>query len=216
MPHATFLNLPEEKRDKFLECAIAEFAEHDYDSASISKIVAKAGIAKGSLYQYFTDKKDLHSYLLELAVQKKAEMLGAAKPPESNAALFDRLRWLFEEMAKYEIQYPQLAKIGYRAAYGKSPMPEEIVAKGREATLQYFRLLFEQGKQNGEIKPDIDSSAGAFVFTAVLTQLGDFLAVNAGVVTSDIANRGAYPTHVPVVRQMFDQIIAIFQYGMAK
>ncbi len=53
MPQATFFNLPEEKRQKILECALDEFAAHDYDSASVSKIVAKAGIAKGSLYQYF-------------------------------------------------------------------------------------------------------------------------------------------------------------------
>jgi AcrR family transcriptional regulator len=121
MPLATFFNLPEEKRQKILDCAIEEFAQHDYHSASISKIVSRAGIAKGSLYQYFVDKSDLYHYLLELAALKKGEMLAKTRPPDPEMNLFDTLQWLFQEMAKYQIIYPDLAKIGYRAVYGKSP-----------------------------------------------------------------------------------------------
>ena len=59
MPKETFLNLPEEKRNRILDAAIQEFAANPYDVASISNIVRKVGIAKGSFYQYFEDKKDL-------------------------------------------------------------------------------------------------------------------------------------------------------------
>ncbi len=214
MPQPTFFNLPEEKRQKILDCALEEFAAHDYDSASVSKIVARAGIAKGSLYQYFADKSDLHAYLLELAAQKKAELMAAARPPGSN--LFDNLRWLFEEMARFELLYPQLAKVGYRAAYGKSPLPETVIARGRQATMQYFTQLIEQGKLRGEIRAEIDPSAAAFIFAATLAQLGDFLAASAGVDALEIAEQGSYPVHSPVVRQIFDQIIAILESGMAK
>lgn len=216
MPLSTFFNLPEEKRQKILQCALDEFAEHDYDSASISKIVARAGIAKGSLYQYFTDKSDLHSYLLQLASQKKAEMMAAARPPEPETGLFEHLRWLFEEMGKFEILHPQLAKIGYRAAYGKTQLPNSILAKGRQASMEYFSQLIEQGKRRGEIRGELNSAAAAFVFTAALSQLGDFLAASAGVDAAEIAAHGGYPVHSPIVRQMFDEIFAIFQFGMAK
>jgi hypothetical protein len=54
----TFSNLPEEKRQRILRIAIDEFADNDYDSASVSRIVARAGIAKGSFYQCFVDKDD--------------------------------------------------------------------------------------------------------------------------------------------------------------
>lgn len=216
MPLSTFFNLPEEKRQKILECAIDEFAEHDYDSASVSKIVARAGIAKGSLYQYFADKSDLHSYLLELASQKKTEILAAANPPEPGMSLFGSLRWLFEEMGKFEILHPQLAKIGYRAIYGKSPLPETIITKARQSTTQYFTQLFEQGKQCGEIRSEIDSATAAFIFTAALTQLGDFLTTSGSVEAIKIAEQGSYPIQSPAVRNKFDQIIAILQFGMAK
>ena len=59
MPKITFFNLPDEKRQLILDIAIDEFAENDFANVSISRIVARAGIAKGSFYQYFEDKDDL-------------------------------------------------------------------------------------------------------------------------------------------------------------
>ncbi len=216
MPLPTFFNLPDEKRQKILECAIDEFAKNDYDSASISQIVANAGIAKGSLYQYFADKSDLHRYLIELATQKKAEMLAAARPAENGLSLFDHLRWLFREMANFEILYPRLAKIGYRAIYGKSPLPDGIVNKARQSTTQYFSELIEQGKQRGEIRPEIDSDAAAFIFSAALTQLGNYLTAKAGVDPSQIVEDGRYPLQATDVMKTYDEMIAILQFGLAK
>ena len=66
MPKETFFNLPEAKRQRIIDLALAEFAEKDYDTASISRIVSQAGIAKGSFYQYFENKEDLYTYLLTL------------------------------------------------------------------------------------------------------------------------------------------------------
>ena len=88
MPNQTFFNIPEEKRDKIVKIAIAEFASHDYDSASITKIVKQAKIAKGSFYQYFEDKKELYLYLVDLANQEKLAFLQAAKPPELQHGIF--------------------------------------------------------------------------------------------------------------------------------
>lgn len=60
----TFLRLPEEKRNRFLDAAWEEFTAVPYSNASINKIIQRAGIPRGSFYQYFTDKTDLFAYLL--------------------------------------------------------------------------------------------------------------------------------------------------------
>ena len=57
----TFLNLPEAKQARIIEAALAEFADKGYPQASLNVIVARSGIAKGSLYQYFTDKTGFSS-----------------------------------------------------------------------------------------------------------------------------------------------------------
>lgn len=60
----TFLRLPEEKRSRFLEAAWGEFTRVKFADASINQIVRRAGIPRGSFYQYFADKEDLFYYLL--------------------------------------------------------------------------------------------------------------------------------------------------------
>ena len=61
----TFLRLPEEKRTRFLDAAWEEFTAVPFSRASINQIIRRAGIPRGSFYQYFTDKTDLFTYLLE-------------------------------------------------------------------------------------------------------------------------------------------------------
>ena len=61
----TFLRLPEEKRKRFLDAAWEEFSSVSFADASINQIVRRAGIARGSFYQYFRDKEDLVSYLMD-------------------------------------------------------------------------------------------------------------------------------------------------------
>ena len=65
----TFLHLPEEKRSRFLAAAWEEFTTASFADASINQIVRRAGVPRGSFYQYFPDKRALFFYLMELAGQ---------------------------------------------------------------------------------------------------------------------------------------------------
>ena len=51
MIHATFERLPEEKKDRILQSARAEFIRYPYEKTSINRILAEAEIPKGSFYQ---------------------------------------------------------------------------------------------------------------------------------------------------------------------
>ena len=131
MPKATFFNLPQEKREQILQFATAEFATNDYESASISRIVAQAGIAKGSFYQYFADKADLYLYLLELLALKKKEFFAFDHPDPHHVGVFAYLRWLAHNGVSFELAYPELTRIGYRALTAGS-IPPEFYARARE------------------------------------------------------------------------------------
>ncbi len=211
MPKDTFFNLPDGKRQRLLKCAIDEFADHDFASASVSNIVLKAGISKGSLYQYFSDKNDLYHYLLELASQKKAEIMNSSIPAESNVDIFQTLHQLFKKMADFEVRFPELARIGYRALNGSSPLPDDIISKGKQSTKEYFIQLIEAGKKNGNIRPDIDASAAGYLITAALTELGGYLMM------PETKHKGSLKSTQlsPEVESIYHQIVSILQFGMA-
>lgn len=75
----TFLNLPKKKQKAFIDEALREFTLQDFDHASVSSLVKRLGIAKGSFYQYFDNKKALFLYLVKLQYQKKKEYVGTVK-----------------------------------------------------------------------------------------------------------------------------------------
>ena len=60
----TFLRLPEEKKNRFLDAAWEEFTSVPFPEASINKIVSRARVPRGSFYQYFSGKEDLFFHLL--------------------------------------------------------------------------------------------------------------------------------------------------------
>ena len=77
MPKPTFFNLPAQKRERIIEAAIDEFATHPFHQARVTAIAEQAGIAMGSFYQYFEDKKDLYKHLMELLVEKKLSYINS-------------------------------------------------------------------------------------------------------------------------------------------
>ncbi|MFK5676649.1 TetR family transcriptional regulator [Ligilactobacillus sp. LYQ60] len=64
MPTQTFLNLPQKKRHRLIDAAIQEFSRVPVSDATISHIIKQAKIPRGSFYQYFADKFDLHHYII--------------------------------------------------------------------------------------------------------------------------------------------------------
>lgn len=215
MPLQTFENLPEDKRQRIIDCAVDEFSQHDYASASISKIVAKAGIAKGSLYQYFTDKSDLYSYLLNLVSHKKAEMMAEAIQIENQLPFFESLLALFSVMASFELQHPKLAKIGYKATSGKSPLPEEVLIKGKRSTIQYFVTLINKGKASGEIRPEIDAEIAAFIFVSALSEMGNYVSAHP-ILRPDINDHEKpSPKQLVEIERLYQQVIMILKNGIA-
>ena len=65
MPKKTFYNLSLEKQNIIIEAAKKEFSRFPVSEASIANIVATAGIARGSFYQYFESKEDLFDFVFE-------------------------------------------------------------------------------------------------------------------------------------------------------
>lgn len=71
MPVAQRTQSEAQRRQQILAAARSVFDEKGYESATISDIVGKAGVAQGTFYLYFDSKKGL---VVELARQPMADM----------------------------------------------------------------------------------------------------------------------------------------------
>jgi AcrR family transcriptional regulator len=64
-----FLQLEPDKRDRILNAAINEFAHKGYKMASTNEIVKEAGISKGLIFHYFSNKKQLYLFLYDYLME---------------------------------------------------------------------------------------------------------------------------------------------------
>ena len=216
MPNQTFFNLPEKKRETITEIAIAEFASHDYDSASITKIVKQAKIAKGSFYQYFEDKKELYLYLVDLANKEKLAFLQAAKPPQAKMKFFPYLRWLFSVGTKFDLTHPALSQVVYRSVYSDLAFKDEVQKMTQASSLEFIKKLVEQGIERGEIATDIDPEMAAFVITTLGEGLRYFIPAQLGFDSQQLATEGIKEDiDLSAVEQIYNDLFQILEHGLA-
>lgn len=90
MVSITYLNLKEEKQERIMLAALDEFSISSFSDASITSIVKKAGISRGSFYQYFGNKENLYRYLVnKLYVKHRQDLYDIIKSNSGN--LYDSL-----------------------------------------------------------------------------------------------------------------------------
>lgn len=194
MPTSTFLNLPADKRARIVELAIEEFSERPYTQASLSRIVARAGIAKGSMYQYFADKLDLYRWLVvdELG-RRKREFFADAAPPTGD--LRARLRSMCLAGLRFALQQPRVARVAAHALEASAePGLRALHAEMRGAGQRGLEELLRAAQAAGELRPDLPLAPAASLLAAAIGPgLMDALLARLGV---DMADFLADPTVV--------------------
>lgn len=158
MPKETFLKLPQEKKEKIFRESIKEFGEQGYEKGNIAKIAKEAGIAKGSLYQYFQDKKGLYLYCVKEAYSISMRYASSKIKNIEEINIIDLFyegfkdTWLFlkEEQALYTF----LLTLTYDNKHNiKDDALTYILEQGRT----FMRNLIETNKEKGYIKKDIST-----------------------------------------------------------
>ncbi len=166
---STFDNLEPQKRGRVLNESLREFAEHGYHQASMNRIVARLGIAKGSLFQYFGSKEGLFRRLFSLALDELKAPLKAIRDSGGGEPFPERLRQVFLAGADFTRAHPLIWSV-YRRMTSQDdfPLRETLLKKVREEALGYFRELVEGGQARGEARPDVDPAAAAFLIETML------------------------------------------------
>jgi TetR/AcrR family transcriptional regulator len=214
MPKATFYNLVEEKRRVIVDVAIDEFLERGYEGASISQMVARAGIAKGSFYQYFEDKYDLFMYLVDLIGQEKTTYFQDRHPPDPNLDFFATMRWMLEVGFEFNLVQPKLAAAVSRVLFGEGIIEGAAFKEQRERSAQMFTAMIQQAVERGELDASIDPSTAAFVVDTLINQMGLFILNQQQVSAEDRMRGGIKWLRSERARQIIDSTLRILEYGL--
>jgi AcrR family transcriptional regulator len=186
MPKPTFLNLPEAKRRRIVDLAVEEFAAHAYREASLTRIVRRAGIAKGSIYQYFADKFDLYMYVLQLAADRKLQYIGEALArlgPDPD--FFETLAVSVEASIRLAREEPRLLELSANLLREPEDFRARVMGHFGHVAEATFQQWVSRAFARGQLDPNLPVEAAAYVVWTITTALGQDLA--SGRVTVDEA-----------------------------
>lgn len=71
MPKTTYYNLDKAKQGKIINSGITEFSNYSLFRGSVNRIIKRAGISKGSFYQYFYNKDEFYWYIVKLQIKER-------------------------------------------------------------------------------------------------------------------------------------------------
>ncbi|MEP9853133.1 TetR/AcrR family transcriptional regulator [Staphylococcus aureus] len=133
-----FNNLNTVKQKTILNAAIKEFVKSGFDKASTNEIVKNANISKGSLFNYFNNKKDLYSYLINYSAEILEDMYEEIDLSETD--LFHRIENIGLQKLYVQKNHPEIFN------FLKSTIEEE--SPEVKATIeQQVARIYEDGRQ---------------------------------------------------------------------
>ncbi len=166
-----FSNLGRAKQIAVRQAALAEFAEHGYNQASSNRIAAALGIAKGSLFKYFSDKAGIFEHVFDWAVDRFAGPLREARERTRDMDFFARTRASLEAALACIDREPMVFQLYCRILFERFPGRERFLGQVRGHSARYLRSLAEQGLARGELRQGLDVDAVVFVLDAVLDRV---------------------------------------------
>jgi len=175
MPQKTFFNLPKEKKEQIIQVALNEFSQNSFDNVKISNIVEKAGIPRGSFYQYFSDLEDLYKYIFQLIGEKKMEFLNLSELTQTSSGTFELLKNLYQSGLDFAREHPELAQIGNNFFRENYSFRKKILGEHLDQSRSIFSDIITRGIKRGEIDPDIDVNFITYLLFQMNLSLVDYL-----------------------------------------
>lgn len=177
MPKETFLNLPEEKQELVMRAAIDEFVNRGYEKGNIGDIAKAAGVAKGSMYQYFENKKELFLYsvkwALELIMKKYSKvMLTDVKDINIFDYLYESSKETWQKMREERVAIIFIQDV-FLGKYNN--VKDESMYYMLKVMDDYTLQMIRDGKKNGYIRTDVDDNILAMFITGASIKMKEYI-----------------------------------------
>ena len=190
MPKETFMNLDEEKKEKIMRAAISKFSIQGFEKSNIGDIARSAGVAKGSMYQYFENKRELFLYSVqwsvELFMKKYHKYL---EIPHKGTNIFDYLYESSRELMVQMREERELVIFIQDVFLGKyKSLMDESMEYMLKVSDEYIIQFIRQGKENGCVRKDIDDKLLCLFITGVSFKFKEYIMNKAKTLGEDIVD----------------------------
>jgi AcrR family transcriptional regulator len=161
MPTVTWARVDPARRAAVVAAAEAEFGTHGFSRGSLNVIARRAGVAKGSLFQYFADKRDLYAFIADIASQRvRTYMEDRIRELDPSRPFFDFLTDWLDAWVVYFADHPH-----ERALHAAATLEVDTEARVSVQNvihrhyLEVLRPLVRDAHTRGDLRADSDTDA---------------------------------------------------------
>jgi len=172
-----------QRKNQILDCARKLFSERGYYQTQISDIQAEAGVARGTIYQYFQNKEDLFQTLLEKLYSDWKNMLSIQPENmrEEFSTGFKVFKYKIKQSLDFFIENPDYCNIFLRVGLGLGGNFDRILDRFQGQILVLVTDYLVKGIKMGRIRPDIDIDlTGNMIGGALLRMCFFYVVTNRG------------------------------------
>ncbi len=150
----------EDKRSEIIDAATRAFNTHGYAQTTMDAVAAEAGISKGSLYNYFQNKKDLFAQVVLAFSQSESpridEIIGKAIPASEKLSVilddwFDQLD-RYEQIGRLVLEFMAVAS-GEDQEGQVSAILQDLYEDWRSQIAEIVQDGIDCGEFTGELDP---------------------------------------------------------------
>src|SRR3989339_335124 len=105
MVKPTFQSLQPEKRDRIIISAARLFARHGFAKTDVAQIATEAGVAKGSIYNYFESKDDIYVEVCRDGLERSRKAVYGGLDPEWD--VYRQIDHIFRSGAPFALEHPE-------------------------------------------------------------------------------------------------------------
>ncbi len=157
-----------DKKGRIVDAAMDIFAERPYDQVKVEDIAERAGVGKGTIYEYFVSKEELFAAILEAGFQQYFMTLVAAAAP--SVSVTAKLEAVFRQHLAFISQHAAAARIiiGERPATRpelRGAMVERYMRLGN-----FLEELLQEGVAADDFRP-VDTAVVAQAIMGMFSTL---------------------------------------------
>jgi AcrR family transcriptional regulator len=157
----TWARVDPARRTAIIEAAESEFGAHGFSRGSLNVIARRAGVAKGSLFQYFADKRDLYAFIADIGSQRvRSYIEDLIRELDPSRPFFEFLTDLLDAWVAYFAEHPR-----ERALHAAASLEVDTDARVSVRSvihrhyLEVLRPLVRDAQIRGDLRADSDTDA---------------------------------------------------------
>ncbi|SHJ99426.1 transcriptional regulator, TetR family [Geosporobacter subterraneus DSM 17957] len=142
-----------DRRTEILQASVKIFSKQGFHDAKIDDVAQAAGVAKGTVYQYFSSKQELFQEMIKYAVERYTFIVKEIVYGEND--IEEKIYALAVKHGEFLKEHIEMAEVVPHQVNVSKEMRLWIMEQKKHLFLLLEEMI-ENGKNRGEIRKDVD------------------------------------------------------------